>query len=329
MFAQMIMVGLLHASVGMGAPQHLSLTIKSSLEASLVRAVPVSHDGPMLSAEVARLLRWRGDVNRRVHPGDQLSLIYASQEEGEPVLLAMQYVGSELHLQAYRFADTSGINRFYDESGALIEPQMLNAPVPDYVQITELVQRGRGRRKHNGIDLKAPLGSPIHLPFAGTVSRVNWMQRLNGHCIEVRYDSGILARFLHMSRIDPQVRPHATLAAGTLLGEVGSTGHSNAPHLHYELRRDDQPVDPLKIHGQRRATAPQQVMAAFLVQRDALARTLVGPAELPRVEFGKIAPAPSFLDSPPVSAAPARCKLEPEQPLTTCPVEATPPAGAL
>ena len=316
----MILVGLLHTGMAAGTPQHLSLAVKGSLEATLVRAVP-SHEGPMLSAEVARLLRWRGDVNRRVHPGDQLSLIYVSRAEGEPELLAMQYVGSELHLQAYRFADTDGISRFYDEAGGLIEPQLLNAPVPDYVQITELVQRGRGRRKHNGIDLKAPLGSPIRLPFAGTVNRINWLQRLNGRCIEVRYDNGILARFLHMSRIDPQVRPHVALPAGAPLGEVGSTGHSNAPHLHYELRRDDQPLDPLKIHGQRRAAAPQQSMAAFLVQRDALARTLVGPAEIPRVEFGKGAPQPSFLDTHPVPASPERCKLEPDQPLTACPVE--------
>lgn len=317
MLGLILALGLGHGAMGAGLPQHFNLAIKDSLEATLVRADAAT--GPMLAAEVARLLRWRGDVNRRVHPGDQLNLLFADSDDTEPELLAMEYLGSELRLQAYLFKGPDGVARFFDERGDLIEPQLLNPPVPDYVQITELVQHGRGRRRHNGIDLKAPMGSPIRLPFAGTVNRINWLQRLNGHCIEIRYQNGTIARFLHMARIDERVRPGVTLAAGAPLGEVGSTGHSNAPHLHYEIRRNDQPLDPLKVHGQRRAAAPPQAMAAFAVQRDALARTLNGPAAAGRMEFGQALPQPAFLETPPTVGAALRCNIQPAATLSLCP----------
>ena len=282
-------LSLILAAAVVAPPSLLTTSIRDSLEASVVRVLP--DDGPALSAEIARLLRWRGDVNKEIQRGDTLDVLY-ELGDGEPTLLAFRFQGAQLNLRAYRFHGADGIDRFYDENGALIEPQLVNPPVPTYVQITEIVQHGRGKRQHKGIDLKAPEGAPIRLPFAATVTRTNWFTRANGNCIEVAYDDGKLARFLHLSRVATGVKAGAKLTANTPLGWVGTTGHSNAPHLHYEIiGTDGNPVEPLNVHGRRAVRLDAASAPAFLNQRDALDRQLKGPVASASMDYSVVCPA--------------------------------------
>lgn len=255
---------LITAALAAGTPTSVHTSIKGSIEASLVRVV--RGDGPALAAQVARLLRWRGDVVRNVQPRDELRLLYESNPE--PQLLAIAYRGSEIQLTAYRFDDSGGVPRFYDENGTLVEPFIVANPVPDYVQITEVPQRGSGKRRHKGLDLKAPEGTSVSLPFDAVVTRVNWATRANGNCIEVAYGDGTLARFLHLSEVDPLVKTRSRLKAGVRLGAVGSTGRSSAPHLHYEIRgRNGSVINPLERHGTTTAKLPAKQKSSFERQR--------------------------------------------------------------
>ncbi len=259
------------------APPVVHTQVKGSIEASL--ATQVGNDAPALGAQVARLLRFRGDINKNVHPGDLLSLMF--EHAPEPELLALAYHGSEITLFAYRFRGADGIDRYYDDQGTLIEPRILHSPVLGYVQITELVQKGRGKRKHNGLDFKAPVGTPVVMPFDGVVARVNWSTRVNGKCVEVVYKNGHVGRFLHLDRVDKGVIAGAHLAAGAAVGAVGNSGRSLAPHLHYEIRSQPGDVlDPLKIHGTEKATVPAGDRAAFDAARAQLrARLTPTPTE--------------------------------------------------
>ncbi|HET6345865.1 MAG TPA: M23 family metallopeptidase, partial [Myxococcota bacterium] len=85
--------------------------------------------------------------------------------------------------------------------------------------------------------------------------------------------------------VDPGVRPGAHLGAGTLLGAVGSTGHSNAAHLHYEIIADGKPLEPLNVHGRRVVKMDGTSLASFATQRDAFDRVLEGPAAVGAMEF--------------------------------------------
>lgn len=271
-----MVLALCSLTVAAADPALLTLTVKDSLEASVLRVMP-GHDGSALAQEIARLLRWKGDIKRELHRGDNLEVLY-EQSDTDIELVAMHYQGLQISLQAYRFKGADGIDRYYDEKSNLIEPQMLNPPVPTYEQICELVQkRSRGQRGHKGIDLKAPEGAPVRLPFAGTVSRVNWMRRVNGNCIEIAFDDGHVGHFLHLQHVDAAVKPGAHLNAGTPLGAVGTTGHSNGPHLHYEILTDGNPVEPLDIHGRRHVKLDGASLTAFNNVRNAFDRQLQGP----------------------------------------------------
>ncbi len=257
-------------------PSAVQAKIRGSIEATLTREV--GSDGPALAAQVARLIRWRGDVIHDVHPRDELSVLWETDEAGEPLLVALSFRGAEIELEAHRFSDASSVQRYYDQDGLLVEPMLEDHPVPAYDQITEDVQSGRGRRTHHGIDLKADEGTPIYLPYDATVYRVNWLTHVNGNCVEVKYrKTGIIARFLHLQSVAKEIVPGHTLKAGTEIGTVGNTGRSSAPHLHYELRTSSGVVlRPVEVHGTRQSMVEPEHGASFRATVERNRRALEG-----------------------------------------------------
>ena len=103
-------------------------------------------------------------------------------------------------------------------------------------------------RMHSGLDLAAPRGTPVPATGAGIVTAAGWMGGY-GNCVIVNHGNGIETRYGHLSAID--VSQGQRVAQGEVLGLVGSTGHSTGNHLHYEIRRAGQPVDP-SLRGSRR-----------------------------------------------------------------------------
>ncbi len=99
-----------------------------------------------------------------------------------------------------------------------------------------------GRRAHLGIDLAAPTGTPIFATSDGTVSRAQW-QGGYGLFLELAHGNGVQTRYGHLSRLN--VASGQSVRKGDLIGFVGSTGRSTGPHLHYEMRVNGQPVNPL------------------------------------------------------------------------------------
>ena len=94
---------------------------------------------------------------------------------------------------------------------------------------------------HRGLDLRSPLGTPIHAPAAGTV-KVAQMFRLHGGTVGIDHGQGVTSHYLHMSKIaaveGQEVKP------GDLLGYVGSTGFATGPHLHWGLYVHAVPTNP-------------------------------------------------------------------------------------
>ncbi len=112
-------------------------------------------------------------------------------------------------------------------------------PVPDL----KAVGRGFVPGGHSGLDLLAPQGSPVRAAAAGTVI---FAARFFGYgnMVDVRHPDDIVTRYAHLSAFAPGLHPGSVVGAGSLLGNVGATGHATAPHLHFEVRVDGQAVDP-------------------------------------------------------------------------------------
>lgn len=99
-----------------------------------------------------------------------------------------------------------------------------------------------GRGVHQGIDIAAAPGQPVKASADGVVLRAGMIGGL-GRAVYLSHGYGLTTRYGHMARVD--VRPGQRVHRGDVLGLVGNTGRSTGYHLHYEVRLDGEPVNPL------------------------------------------------------------------------------------
>lgn len=112
---------------------------------------------------------------------------------------------------------------------------------------------GSAARHHDGVDIAAPTGTGVRVAAEGRVLRTGYHAGGYGRFIEVQHPNGMSSLYGHLSRID--VATGDAVASGQRIGLVGSTGRSTGPHLHFEVRRGDRQVNPVKVMGHEFAMA--------------------------------------------------------------------------
>jgi len=102
---------------------------------------------------------------------------------------------------------------------------------------------GNSYEFHSGQDIDAPWGAPVLAGANGNVTFIGW-QTGYGQLVVIDHGGGLTTRYGHLSHID--VSQGQTVTRGQFIARVGSTGRSTGPHLHYEVRINDEPVNPLQ-----------------------------------------------------------------------------------
>ncbi|SMX58742.1 putative metalloendopeptidase [Bradyrhizobium sp. ORS 285] len=97
---------------------------------------------------------------------------------------------------------------------------------------------------HTGLDFRAATGDPVRVTANGKVVNAGWAGGY-GRMVEVDHGNGLSTRYGHLSEINVKIGQQVKI--GDIIGEVGSTGRSTGPHLHYETRIDGEAVDPQKF----------------------------------------------------------------------------------
>lgn len=97
--------------------------------------------------------------------------------------------------------------------------------------------------RHNGLDLIAPAGEPVHASADGVVSEVIRSRKGLGNVVVINHGNGYFTRYAHLA--DVEVRRGMKVQKGKRIGYVGVSGNSFAPHLHYEVLRDTVVLDPV------------------------------------------------------------------------------------
>ncbi|MBI3651902.1 MAG: M23 family metallopeptidase [Acidobacteria bacterium] len=100
----------------------------------------------------------------------------------------------------------------------------------------------RGARFHAGVDIKAAWGDPVGASQPGIVKFAGWHNGY-GNLIIIDHGGGVTTHYAHLSSFTVAVG--SKVSRGTIIGHAGSTGRSTSPHLHYEVRLNDSPVNPL------------------------------------------------------------------------------------
>jgi murein DD-endopeptidase MepM/ murein hydrolase activator NlpD len=234
--------------------------LRGSLEESVAEALPPADRAIAgeLTQIVNRLLVWHLQVAREGRPGDQLDLVYEPAVPGQgdfAVIDAFRYTSQKMGrtFAAYRYkAPSSTFARYYQADASELEERLVDAPVHDYEQVTSLLRDGR---RHKGVDFKTPVGTPVYAPFSGEVVRRTWNFAANGNCLEVVDPaSGRHALFLHLESVSKEMHPGRKVRKGEQIALSGNSGHSTAPHLHYQIESSSGAIlDPFAIQATRRA----------------------------------------------------------------------------
>jgi peptidoglycan hydrolase-like protein with peptidoglycan-binding domain len=122
---------------------------------------------------------------------------------------------------------------------------------------------GHGGARHDGIDFPEPMGTSVGAAGVGTVVSAGWNSGGYGNLIVIQHRLGYQSWYAHLSSI--AVSPGSAVAGGVRIGAVGSTGHSTGPHLHFEVRLNGTPINPVPL----------------LLPQSSLGKLLAGPFEKP------------------------------------------------
>ncbi len=286
-------------SAATSAPQvallrRISVTLRGPLEDSVSAALAPGDRAwaEQLTQVMNRILVWSLQISRDARKGDQLEVLYelptlqpsavvAVGDTGpigkEPVVLALRYGSQKLGrlITAYRFKPESApFARYYTSEGVEVEEHLVDGPVSDYEQVTSLLRDGR---RHKGVDFKTPVGTPVRSPFDGQITRRNWHFGVNGNCIEVvDAKTGRHAIFLHLESVPKEMQPGRKVTRGEVVARSGNSGHSTAPHLHYQLEAPDGRIlDPFAVLATRKVALEGSARAAFEGERSRLDPMLV------------------------------------------------------
>ena len=144
----------------------------------------------------------------------------------------------------------------------------------------------RHGRLHEGVDIAAPSGRPVVAVADGVITKIG-RSASYGRYVEVRHSEGLVSFYAHLGRVDPHARAGVAVKGGTMIGKIGSSGTSTGPHLHFEIRQNDRPLNPVAFIDREFATAQDLPLkaAAYYPKRVRVAQVASIPASK-RVESG-------------------------------------------
>jgi murein DD-endopeptidase MepM/ murein hydrolase activator NlpD len=207
-----------------------------------------------ITAELTRVFSYDVDFQRQVKASDTFEVFYGNPLTGTSrTRKVLHYARLTLGGQTktyYRFTNAKGQTDYYDENGRSAQKSLLKTPLSG-ARLTS----GFGMRRHpllgyskmhTGVDFGAPYGTPIRSAGSGVV-QVAGRNGGYGICVKVKHNGKYETLYAHMSRLAKGIRAGAKINQGQVLGYVGSTGRSTGPHLHYEVRVNDRPVNPNRV----------------------------------------------------------------------------------
>ncbi|MGB8275071.1 MAG: peptidoglycan DD-metalloendopeptidase family protein [Alphaproteobacteria bacterium] len=232
---------------------HAAGTISTSLfDAAQSAGIPSK-----VLAEMIHAFSYDVDFQRDIQPGDTFDVLFESQvnEDGEIIetgrVLYAEMVLSGNHLPLYLYTTKDGDTDFFNARGESVHKALMRTPV-DGARLSS----GFGQRKHpilgysrmhRGVDFAAPKGTPIMAAGSGVVVMARRYKGY-GNYVEIRHDSEFRTAYAHLSRFGNGLHPGSRVKQGDVIGFVGATGLATGPHLHFEVIRRDQKVNPLSVN---------------------------------------------------------------------------------
>jgi len=243
-------------------------------------------------AEAVKLFSHKIDFARDLQPSDEFKLVFDRKvtESGRTVETGdLQYAEIAAKGQTTRFYrfDNDGHVDYFDELGKNIKGFLLRTPLEAARVTSSFGMRLHPllgyTRMHAGIDFGAPTGTPVFAAGSGVVKEVRWAGGY-GHWLKIEHQGGWATGYGHLSRYASGLKVGQRVSQGQVVAYVGSTGMSTGPHLHYEVMKGNEKLNPVSAKVPQGTILGGRELAAFKAQKarvDALLNKSTGGAPAP------------------------------------------------
>ena len=262
------------------------------VESEALDGMPI-RDRAQLIHHLDQVFQWEIDFSRQIWRGDQFRFAFERQVRPDGSMRSGHLIAAELtnrgtQHQALWF-EPNGDNQggYFGPDGKSVQRTFLLRPL-EFRRISSRFTNSRFHpilktwRSHRGVDYAAASGTEVMATADGVVTHRGRLGAL-GNAVAIRHPSGFITRYGHMSRFDAKVRTGTRVRQGDVIGYVGMTGLATGPHLHYELWRGGQPLDPLGVklppgdpvpNSDRARWEAESVLRVALLDRGASDRVL-------------------------------------------------------
>jgi murein DD-endopeptidase MepM/ murein hydrolase activator NlpD len=232
-------------------------SVSASVENSLFEDGQKAGINPSLLSQLADIFAWDVDLEKEVRKGDRLKILYEEksrkglEKKTAPRILAAELMSSGQKFTAIYFEKQKGQGNYYNLDGRSLARSFLRFPL-EFTNITSQFAHARLHPilrvnvPHTGVDFAAKRGTPVRAVGDGVITLADW-NGVYGKMIEIQHDSTYTTRYAHLERFAEGIRDGTAVTKGQVIGYVGSTGRATGPHLHFELYKDQQYVDPFSV----------------------------------------------------------------------------------
>jgi murein DD-endopeptidase MepM/ murein hydrolase activator NlpD len=232
-------------------------TVSGSVETSLFEDGRKAGIQSALLSQLADIFTWDIDLEKEIHQGDTFKILYEQRSrKGQETKTGLRILAAELinagqKLTAVYFEKQRGQGNYYNLEGRSLARSFLRFPL-EFTSITSHFTDSRfhpilkTNLPHTGVDFAAQRGTPVRAVGDGMITEAGW-NGAYGKAIDIKHDSTYTSRYAHLDSFAVSIHAGSTVTKGQIIGYVGSTGRATGPHLHFELYKDQQFINPLSV----------------------------------------------------------------------------------
>jgi murein DD-endopeptidase MepM/ murein hydrolase activator NlpD len=249
-------------------------TIDDTLVTSGLKAdIPTS-----LLSQLVEIFTWDVDAGKDIHQGASFKILYEQRSirgqsnKTQRRILAAELTNAGQKMTAIYFEKQKGIGSYYNAEGRTLARSFLRFPV-EFTNITSKFSESRFHPvlktslPHTGVDFAAERGTPVRAVGDGVINQAGWNGSY-GKLVEIQHDGTFTTRYAHLDAYGNGIQRGTVVKKGQIIGFVGSTGRTTGPHLHFELYKDQQYINPFSLDFPAEDTIEPALLTLFEDQKN-------------------------------------------------------------
>lgn len=231
-------------------------TVTGTIHHSLYTTAKKTQIPYTLMQQMASILAYQINFSRDLREGDRFSIHYEAFYLGQDrirtgQILSVSYTNQGKTYQAFRHQTRDGRIDYFTKDGKSLRKAFTRYPlqfshISSNFNLSRMHPILKKRRPHRGIDLAAPIGTPIHATSDGRIISIGY-ENGYGNKIIIRHTGPYESLYAHLLKFRKGLKYGDAVKRGEVIGYVGQTGLADGPHCHYEFRINHQPHNPATV----------------------------------------------------------------------------------